>query len=190
MNPSSSGWTTKYIAQITKEDTSLLYDRILLYEQLKDSGFIFGSPVALPFSFLKQKLKLTNDEQVKLLLFHALYQTYYLNFPNHQPKEFLKAVQNFYEKAEKRKRSLLSRLTIDKSTRASVEAFLSERVQNTPTTKKTIASLLSFSLQYVDIIVFESFITQDVNCKVYFEAIEAVLIFNCFQALDAKEKKI
>ena len=189
MNPSSSGWTTKYIAQITKEDTSFEYDRDLLYEQLKESGFIFGSPVSLPFSFLKQKLKLTNEEQVKLLLFHSLYQTYYFNFPNHPHKDFLTEVQNFYKKVGKRKRSLLSRLAVDKSNRASVEAFLSERVHNTPTTKKTIASLLSFSLLYIDVIVFEAFVTQDVDCKLYIEAIEAVLIFNCFQALDAKEKK-
>jgi hypothetical protein len=74
MNPSASGWVTKF-GHILKEQKFVYFENMALFNQLKSLGFFYGSNVAIP-AFIITEHEASIDERTKINLLFAMYCAY------------------------------------------------------------------------------------------------------------------
>ena len=73
MNPSAPDWILKFLNLFEKKElTENFENEHFFYNELKQTGFIYGVSVATIPKKKLGNLKLTEDEHTKINLFHAL----------------------------------------------------------------------------------------------------------------------
>jgi len=191
MNPSTSGWIHKFINEFPKK---LLIDNYAspnkFYEQLKNTGFIYGVSISTLLDEPISDYKLTKEEFTKINLFHALWFTFFSEKPKKTHDEAIKSMIAFYEAIERGKRSFFQKLSFNTSPSENLEKIISARLQETSNLLKTEAtSLITHALLYVDVLAFTHYLQQPDNLKQYLDALEMTLIENSARALKAKKEK-
>jgi len=191
MNPSSSGWIHKFINDFPKK---LLIDNYaspnVFYEQLKNTGFIYGVSVNTVLNEPISDLKLTKEEYTKVNLFHALWFTFFSENPKKSTDEAIETMVSFYKSIERGKRSFFQKLGFSTSPSENLEKIISARLQETNNLLKTDAtSLLTFALLYVDVLAFSYYLSEPDGLKSYLDSLETVLIENSALALQSKKEK-
>src|SRR5690606_670287 len=97
MNTSASGWIDKYIFILEKSNVSFLNsDELEFYEQLRQSGFIYGFSIRPLLNLNDASLKLSEDELAKLNLFHTLLFVHFNHHNNHSFEEAVIHINEFY----------------------------------------------------------------------------------------------
>ncbi len=191
MNPSATDWIPKFLNGFEKtklidhfkNDTSF-------YEALKKTGFIYGVSVDAVLDESISTLKLTKEEFTKINLFHALLYSYFQYNRSADFEEAIKSINEFYKKIEKGKTTFLKKLSLSHNPTQELENILSARLQETNSSlKKNNASLLTYALLYIDVIVFTRWLSNRRNIKKYAKEMESIVITSCFLALKAKKKK-
>lgn len=191
MNPSSSGWIHKFINDFPKK---LLIDNYaspnVFYEQLKNTGFIYGVSVSTVLNEPISDLKLTKEEYTKVNLFHALWFTFFSENPKKSPEDAIDTMVSFYKSIERGKRSFFQKLGFSTSPSENLEKIISARLQETNNLLKADAtSLLTYALLYVDVLAFSNYLSEPEGLKTYLDALETVLIENSALALQSKKEK-
>ncbi len=191
MNPSSTGWINKFIKEFPKE---LIIDNYaspsIFYKSLKKTGFIYGVSVRVVFDEPISHLELTTDEYTKINLFHSLLHTYFIKKPKSNYDEAIKEIITFYKAIGKGKRRFFQKLNISTSPSESLEKILAARLQESNSIlKKDTASLLTYSLLYLDSLAFAHYLTTPKTLKVYLDTLEKSIIEHSISALDSKENK-
>ena len=191
MNPSSSGWIHKFINDFPKK---LLIDNYaspnVFYEQLKNTGFIYGVSVSTVLNEPISDLKLTKEEYTKVNLFHALWFTFFTENPKSTHEDAIETMVSFYKSIERGKRSFFQKLGFSTSPSENLEKIISARLQETNNLLKADAtSLLTYALLYVDVLAFSCYLSEPEGLKSYMDTLETVLIENSALALQSKKEK-
>jgi len=191
MNPSSSGWIHKFINDFPKK---LLIDNYaspnVFYEQLKNTGFIYGVSVSTVLNEPISDLNLTKEEYTKVNLFHALWFTFFSENPKKSHEDAIETIVSFYKSIERGKRSFFQKLGFSTSPSENLEKIISARLQESNNLLKTDAtSLLTYALLYVDVLAFSYYLTEPEGLKSYMDGLETVLIENSALALQSKKEK-
>ncbi|MBL4663892.1 MAG: hypothetical protein JKY22_10170, partial [Flavobacteriaceae bacterium] len=191
MNPSSSGWIHKFINDFPKK---LLIDNYtspnVFYEQLKNTGFIYGVSVNTVLNEPISDLNLTKEEYTKVNLFHALWYTYFSEYPKNSNEEAIESIISFYKSIERGKRSFFQKLGFSISHSENLEKIISARLQETNNLLKADAtSLLTYALLYVDVLSFSNYLIEPEGLKTYMDGLETTLIENSALALQSKKEK-
>lgn len=191
MNPSSSGWIHKFINDFQKK---LLIDNYaspnVFYEQLKNTGFIYGESLNTVLNEPISDLNLTKEEYTKVNLFHALWYTFFSENPKKSHEEAIETMVSFYKSIERGKRSFFQKLGFSTSPSENLEKIISARLQESNNLLKTDAtSLLTYALLYVDVLSFSYYLSEPEGLKSYMDGLETVLIENSALALQSKKKK-
>ena len=191
MNPSSSGWIHKFINDFQKK---LLINNYaspnVFYEQLKNTGFIYGESLNTVLNEPISDLNLTKEEYTKVNLFHALWYTFFSENPKKSHEEAIETMVSFYKSSERGKPSFFQKLGFSTSPSENLEKIISARLQESNNLLKTDASsLLTYALLYVDVLSFSYYLSEPKGLKSYMDGLETVLIENSGLALQSKKEK-
>lgn len=191
MNPSASGWIPKFLTLIEKQhfsDESI--DEIIFYNQLKTTGFLYGSSIEAIHDKPLSKLIITSDEYTKINLFHTLLFTFFNNNSKATFDDALESILDFYKFFEKGKTGFLNKLTISRTISDSIEQILAARLQETNSIlKKKSTQILTYAFLYIDILAFRNYLKFPKNIKKYTKKLESDIINISFLALQAKSNK-
>ena len=93
MNPSASGWVTKF-GHILKDKRLVLAENMALFNQLKSLGFLYGLNIAIP-EFIITEHEASIDERTKINLIFAMHSAYEAHFNRGSLKESIQKVGDF-----------------------------------------------------------------------------------------------
>jgi len=191
MNPSASGWIPKFLTLIEKQHlVDTINDEILFYNELKTTGFLYGTSIETIFNKPISKLTITTDEYTKINLFHTLLFSFFINNPNDKFNEAIESIINFYKIIEKGKTGFISKLSISRSSTDNLEQIFSARLQETNSIlKNRPTTILNYAFLYIDILTYKYYLKHPHNFKNYYRKLESDIINICFLALKAKGDK-
>jgi hypothetical protein len=186
MNPSSSGWITKFESVIEKHQERYT-DFSPLYFDLKRTGFVYGiNTEVLPF--IVSEHSLSEDEKAKINLFTALFYTYKLE-RNTDFEHFLEDLFAFYDNLRIAQLSFLEKLLSGKTTSSKLEKLIDSRVYlEDNVISKTFNSIITNSLLFIDVLLFKRYLNDSVGIKIYAYNLEYLAINVTYHALNSKEK--
>ena len=191
MNPSASGWIPKFLTLIEKQHLiEHINDEILFYNELKTTGFLYGTSIETIYDKPLSKLTITTDEYTKINLFHTLLFTFFINNPKDQFEDAIDSILNFYKIIEKGKTGFLSKLSFSRSSTDNLEHIFAARLQETNSIlKKKSTTILTYAFLYLDILTYKNYLKYPHNFKKYSEELESDIINISFLALKAKSDK-
>lgn len=191
MNPSSSGWIDKYIFILGKSKTNFLSsDENVFYEELKQSGFIYGFSIRPLLDLNDTTLKLSEDELAKLNLFHTLLFVHFNHFNNHTFEEAVIHINEFYGLITPKKSALYPSFSFRVTPSKKLELFIKKRiVKGKSVDNQLFSKIISQALLFMDAIVYQAYITRGVSPKEYAEQLEKTLMQSCSFALQTKQSK-
>ena len=191
MNPSATGWISKFIYLFSSEETKMLFTSSeMFYNSLKQSGFLYGVPISGLSKEPISSLRLTKEEYAKVNLLHSLLYIYCIEKDSTNYNEAIVTILSFYKQLEKQKKGWLHRFSISNSETATLEKIIASRLQeSTFLAKKDAASLLTYALLFIDILSFKTFLKEPTAIREVSEKLEKSLITCCFLALQAKKNK-
>lgn len=169
-SPATKGWIQKYLElynqKVINADTILNATTIQeLHAKFVESGLIFG----FASSFLIYKdidtSRLTNEEQLKLLLFEAMLMVYVFENKNQtvDTEIFIDTLTQFYKNQSTGAVQKLFSFFIKESEDERLEAIFAKRVAAPQNIFESTLALNNFSnaFIYLDLIQFHDFITQN-----------------------------
>jgi hypothetical protein len=187
MNPSASGWIMKF-GHLVK-DLDLLYpDFDALYDNLKNTGFIYGMNVNVP-GFISTEHPLSEDEKAKINLLCGLYFTYKFHKNDCSFKDFVEAIFSFYRKLEVGSKSFLDKILTGRKTTSQLEKFIDSRVYlEDNVISKTFNRIITNSLLFIDVLVFRKFLREGKQIRQHAQDLEYITINITYHALSSREK--
>ena len=191
MNPSASGWISKFIYIFSSEENKMHFTSSkVFYEPLKKSGFLYGIPIKTLTPEPLTHLSLTKEEYGKINLLHSLVYIYSIEKNSKNYKEAITAIISFYKHLDKQKKGWFKRFSISNSETATLEKVLDSRLQeNTFLSKKDAASLLTYALLFIDVLCFKEYLKEPATSKEEAQYLEKNLISSCLLALKSKKRK-
>jgi hypothetical protein len=191
MNPSTSGWIDKYIFILGKSKVNLMpSDENEFYNQLRQSGFIYGFSVRPLLNLNDETLKLSEDELAKVNLFHTLLIVHFNHYNDHSFEEAVIHISEFYGLITPKKSVLYPSFSYKSKPSKKLESFLQKRiVKGKSVDNQLFSRIISQALLFMDAIVYQAFITKGVQPKVYGEQLEKALMQTCLSALLTKQSK-
>lgn len=188
MNPSSSGWITKFLKDIDHNEHLSKASLDELYLLLKHTGFVYGNSIDTLFK-PKVSLSYSEEEKTKINLLTALRAAYYDAIENASKKDFVKALLDFYGYLDSKK-SFFSFLSIASNETDKLEKILHTRIQtNESIFRKNFSHLLTNALLFIDVLAFEYYLVYDKNPFEYASTFEEAITNTVFLALNSKQKK-
>jgi hypothetical protein len=191
VNPSAADWIPKYLHILDQNSEVVGFPTPeRFYEELKNTGFIYGVSLdAIPKESISN-LKLTREEFTKVNLFHALLYTYLQEKGNENREKAIKSIINFYDAMDKGRTGFLNKLTLSPSHSQKLEKMLAARLQETNTfLNKGVTGILTYALLYVDVVTFQYALRKPKAFRKYAEQVEITVISTCYLALNSKKKK-
>lgn len=187
MNPSARGWIDKF-GHLVKGAGSEFSDYPSLYQQLKETGFIYGMNVQIP-PFIIPEHHLSEDEKAKINLLTGLYFVYKIHRVNSNYKAFLESVFEFYKTLEIGKSSFLDSILSGKKASAQLEKLIDTRVYlEDNVISKTFHSIITNSLLIIDVFTYVRFLKGEKHIKKIARQLEYIAINITYHALGSREK--
>ena len=186
MNPSTSGWISKF-GSLSKEYLDSYANFDSLYNDLLVNGFIYGIHLAVP-AFIETEHELSEDEVAKINLLSALYYSYKFDTGNSNFETFVDTVFNYYNTLDLGKISFLNKILTGTKTDAQLEKLIDSRIYlNGNIFNRAFGNSLSNSLLFIDILLFRAYLSDKTNLKRHAQLLEYVTINIAYQALNSKE---
>ena len=185
MNPSANGWLKKLLGVI---ENSILWNlnTSLFYQQLKSTGFIYGSNLSVIEEGLSQ-LELSEEECCKTNMVLGLYYFYRLE---ECQLAFTTSVVEFYKAIDGYKQSIFSSILGNSNSETTVETIIHQRIhiEGFPFTKNFNYFLIN-ALLFIDILAYQQFLKGRSDLKFYITNYEAALETAVFKVLNSKTTK-
>ncbi|MGO3184052.1 MAG: LETM1-related biofilm-associated protein [Aequorivita sp.] len=191
MNPSASDWILKYLNLFERKELIDIFENDhKFYNSLKLTGFVYGVSVATMSNISLGYLKLTKEELTKVNLFHALLFQFFQNNPKASNQEAIADILTFYRHIEKGKTGFFHKFSIVHSPSNALEHILSARLQEANSLlKKNTISLLTYSLLFLDVLVYKQWQKDRNSTKAYYRQKEKNVLTACFYTLKSKKEK-
>ncbi|GMN09275.1 hypothetical protein MTsPCn9_02690 [Croceitalea sp. MTPC9] len=186
MNPSASGWISKF-GSLSNEYLGSYSNFDSLYGDLLDNGFIYGIHLAVPL-FIETEHELSEDEVAKINLLSALYYSYRFDTGNSNFEAFVDTVFNYYNTLDLGKISFLNKILTGTKTDAQLEKLIDSRIYlNGNIFNRTFGNSLTNSLLFIDILLFRAYLADKNNLIKHAQLLEYVTVNIAYQALNSKE---
>lgn len=186
MNPSGSGWINKFGAVI-KDNLNAYEDFHVLYQDLKDAGFVYGMNVEIP-SFIAIEHTPSEDEKAKINLLSALYFTFRLERDTADFEAFLNTIFQFYQDLNISQISFLEKILAGNKTSAQLEKLINSRVfLGDNVISRTFNSAITNSLLFIDVLTFKHYLRKGTGVREHAQTLEYLTINIAYHALNAKE---
>lgn len=186
MNPSASGWISKLLNTIKKNDSLEQSSTSAFYLALRESGFIYGNNVAIVQDLLDKK-DFSSEEICKinlLLAFHFSYKK--LNGSDH----FTDSVIEFYTKIEEYKTSYFSELLGEKKSDGLLEKIIHKRVLiDNNLISKSFNYFITNALLYIDVLAYKHYLKTNTITTSYIKNLESSIETIVLSVLSAKKSK-
>ncbi len=187
MNPSASGWITKF-GSIIQDNTDFYKDFRALYGGLKKTGFVYGINTKIP-RFINPEHTLSEDESAKINLLTALYFTFTLESNQTEFESFLNKIFAFYKDLQVNQESFWGKLLSGNTTAAQLEKLINSRVYlEDNLISKTFNSIITNSLLFVDVLLFKRYLHEPETIRNHAHRLEYIAINITYHALNSKEK--
>ena len=186
MNPSSSGWIKKLLKIASTNDAYLKLSEKAFYNELKLSGFIYGSNLSV-VSNVVDKGDLTDEELCKVNLLLALHYIY-----NAKPSKdsFADSVINFYKNFDQPKSSFFDGLLGEKKSHAQVEVIINKRIHiDDNILTKNFNYFITNALLYIDVLAYQKFLITNTISEKYIQQLEIAIETITLNVFDSKVKK-
>ncbi|SFU64981.1 LETM1-like protein [Pustulibacterium marinum] len=190
MNPSSSGWISKFFSinktEFPEKENSLLTH----YHALKSCGFIYGTSVHCVYNRF-ENLKLTSEEITKINLLSALVNSFFDKFPNGDEKKFVELCITFYENYKEEKFNIFKDLFSGKKSASQLEKIIANRIQfDSNIITKNFSNILTNTLLFIDVLAFQNFLKDEKqNSIAYTKNLETVVETVVIASIKTKEEK-
>ena len=186
MNPSASGWISKF-GSLSNEYSKSYSDFDALYDDLLANGFIYGIHLSVP-QFIATEHELTEDEVAKINLLSALYYAYRFDKDKTDFEEFVETVFNYYNTLDLGKISFLNKILTGKKTDAQLEQLIDSRIYlNGNIFNRAFGNSLTNSLLFIDVLLFRAYLSNKESLIRHGQLLEYVTITIAYQALNCKE---
>lgn len=191
MNPSAPDWILKYLNLFEKKELIDVFENDhRFYNALKQTGFVYGASVANIAYKKLGDLKLTKEELTKINLFRALLFQFFQKNPEASNQEAIADILTFYRHIEKGKTGFFQKFSMAHSPSNTLEHIFSARLQEANSLlKKNTVSLLTYSLLFLDVLVYKQWQKNPDSAKAYYIQKEKNVLTACFYALKSKNKK-
>ena len=186
MNPSSSGWIKKLLKIASTNDAYLKLSEKAFYNELKLSGFIYGSNLSVVNNVI-DKGDLTDEELCKVNLLLALHYIY-----NAKPSKdsFADSVINFYKNFDQPKSSFFDGLLGEKKSHAQVEVIINKRIHiDDNILTKNFSYFITNALLYIDVLAYQKFLITNTISEKYIQQLEIAIETITLNVFDSKVKK-
>lgn len=186
MNPSASGWISKF-GSLCSEYCNAYVDFDALYDDLLINGFIYGVHLKVP-PFIDTEHRLSEDEIAKINLLLALYYAYRFDTNRTDFESFIDIVFDYYNTLDLGKISFLNKILTGKKTDAQLEKLLDSRIYLSGNIfNRTFGNSLTNSLLFIDVLLFRAYLINKNNLKRHAQIVEYATINIAYQALNSKE---
>jgi hypothetical protein len=187
MNPSGAGWINKF-GEIVKNRAGEYKDFSDLYENLKQTGFVYGMNVEIP-AFIHIEHTPSEDEKAKINLLTALYYTFILEQKEASFDDFVENIFKFYQRLEVGQITFLNKILTGSKTSAQLEKLIDSRVYlEDNVISRTFNSIITNSLLFVDVLTFRFYLRDGKDIRGHAQTLEYITINITYHALNAKEK--
>ena len=186
MNPSSSGWIKKLLKIASTNDAYLKLSEKAFYNELKLSGFIYGSNLSVVNNVV-DKGDLTDEELCKVNLLLALHYIY-----NAKPSKdsFADSVINFYKNFDQPKSSFFDGLLGEKKSHAQVEVIINKRIHiDDNILTKHFNYFITNADLYIDVWAYQKFLITNTISEKYIQQLEIAIETITLNVFDSKVKK-
>ncbi len=188
MNPSASGWISKF-GSLADEYSKAYKDFDDLYDDLLLNGFIYGVHLAVP-SFIATEHKLSEDEVAKINLLSALYCSYRFDTGNINFEEFVNTVFSYYNTLDLGKISFLNKILTGSKTDAQLEQLIDSRIYlNGNIFNRAFGNSITNSLLFIDVLLFRAYLSDKTNLIRHAQLLEYVTVNIAYQALNSKKTR-
>ncbi|NNC44464.1 MAG: hypothetical protein HKN99_01105 [Winogradskyella sp.] len=185
MNPSSSGWIKKLLKEVSKEDLSAK-DPIEFYNDLKQTGFIYGSNISV-LPYIEKSIDFTEEERTKVNL---LLSFNYFHSKSNSDIGFIESVISFYKKIGENQQSFFEELFGEKSPERLLEKMIHKRIHiDDNFISKSFNYFLINALLFTDILGYKKFLNRDSDIKKYINTLESSLETVVVSVMDTKSDK-
>jgi hypothetical protein len=172
MNPSASGWISKF-GSLSNEYSNCYANFDSLYQDLLVNGFIYGIHLAVP-SFIEREHELSEDEVAKINLLSALYYSYRFDTEKDSFEDFVDTVFDYYNTLDLGKISFLNKIL--------TRIYLNGNIFN-----RAFGNSLTNSLLFIDVLLFRAYLTKRSNLIKHAQLLEYITVNIAYQALNSKE---
>ncbi|WP_340202596.1 LETM1-related biofilm-associated protein [Ascidiimonas sp. W6] len=189
MNPSASGWIDKLNKLVFKHPDFVEMQEGLFYENLRASGFIYGSNVKTAFP-IPTDLTLSEDEITKVNLFLGLVYYYRQSYKTHGAEEAIKEILSFYKEIKVKKLSFLDKILIGSECSAQLEKVLDSRIRlKSNMLTQNFSSIITNALLFSDVLAFINFLQKKKDPEAYAIQLENRISTVVYNALNSKAQK-
>lgn len=186
MNPSASGWISKF-GSLSNEYSESYSDFDSLYDDLLVNGFIYGIHLSVP-AFIETEHELSEDEVAKINLLSALYYAYRFDKGKSDFEEFVEIVFNYYNTLDLGKISFLNKILTGKKTDSQLEKLIDSRIYlNGNIFNRAFGNSLTNSLLFIDVLLFRAYLSNKESLIRHAQLLEYVTVNIAYQALNSKE---
>jgi len=186
MNPSASGWITKLLKELSKNQEFLNQTDASFYCSLKDAGFIYGNNKSTIATFIEVQ-DLSDEEMSKVNLFLALF---FAHYKSKSKLRFLDSIIDFYKNIDVYKSSFFSTLFSEKISNSLLEKIIHKRVQiDDNILIKNFNYFVINALLYVDILAYQEFLLNNSISANYIKKLEASIEKIVLDVLNSKITK-
>jgi hypothetical protein len=186
MNPSASGWISKF-GSLSSEYSESYSDFDSLYDDLLVNGFIYGIHLAVP-AFIETEHELSEDEVAKINLLSALYYSYRFDKGKSDFEEFVETVFSYYNTLGLGKISFLNKILTGKKTDSQLEQLIDSRIYlNGNIFNRAFGNSLTNSLLFIDVLLFRAYLSNKDSLIRHAQLLEYVTVNIAYQALNSKE---
>ncbi|MEO1029940.1 MAG: LETM1-related biofilm-associated protein [Bacteroidota bacterium] len=185
MNPSANGWIKKLLTEVSGSIYCNL-ETTEFYNQLKKTGFIYGSNVNVVLDIPKP-FDFTDEERCKINLLTAFYVTH-----NREgcKEDFTESLIRYYKVISYKKRSFFDELFGDKSSDSLLEKMIHKRIYiDDNLITKSFNYFLVNALLFVDVLGYQRFLKDEHEIGAYIKNLESALETIVFSAIDIKSEK-
>ncbi len=183
MNPSASGWITKLLKELSKNQEFLNQSEAAFYCSLKDAGFIYGNSKSTIATFIEVQ-DLTDEEMSKVNLFLALFIAHH---KSKSKQKFLDSIVDFYKNIDVYKSSFFSNLFSENISNNLLEKIIHKRVQiDDNILIKNFNYFVINALLYVDILAYHEYLIRNSISSSYIKKLEASIEKIVLDVLNSK----
>ncbi|MFN7775484.1 hypothetical protein [Flavobacterium sp.] len=161
INPSVHGWIEKYFAEVPFAHLRDNLSAEKWYEQLRETGFIYGHTLQLPGTPNETNALWSAEERSKIALLYALFSVYQLTTKQQERLDFTQRASAFYQEMSPVGIGQLWKNLLPTSPSQKLESFIDGRVQtNKDIFRKNFSHIVTNALLFVDVLAFRHFLLK------------------------------
>jgi LETM1-like protein len=189
INPSANGWIDKYFHDHEAVASYMPIDGLSLYQDIRNTGFIYGHIIAINGSPEIELKGWKTDEISKVALLKTLFDMYCLTTNQFEINDFIAKAVSFYKEMTPKGFGFLNKI-MPSSASSKLENLIDERVQtNKDIISKNFSHIVTNALLFVDVLAFRHYLIRDYIPEKYLKRMEETIMSLVSLALQVKTEK-